>query len=32
VDILGDLIGPDMVRALLDEDDRPHPRAGRRTQ
>ena len=32
VDILTDLIGLDMVRALLDDDHRPHTRGGRRTQ
>ena len=32
VDILSDLIGLDMVRALLDDDHRPHTRGGRRTQ
>jgi hypothetical protein len=32
VDILSDLIGADMVRALLDENDGPHMRSGRRTQ
>lgn len=32
VDILSDLIGPDMVRALLDDGAGSHPRGGRRTQ